>query len=616
MIATEFYKGQGIGNQLWCYVTTRVIAKDRGFDFGVIHPENFLGTDFFEKIDFGKEVEGIKNHYEERKIIHPFSGADIRTYDEGLVNVADNTKIDGCLQDEQYIIHRKSEIKDWLKVKKEYDCYDYSSNDICVINFRGSGYVQEKDFFLYPKYWKDAVRNIRKINPNFKFVVITEDVKTAKKFFPDFEVFHFSIAKDYSIIKNAKYLVLSNSSFAQFPVFTSENLKYAIAPKYWARHNISDGYWSLGYNIMTELTYQDRRGNLEDYETCLKELNEYMKKPPKKSSVFNIVRKDVGAVEAARRIIYAKSFKTAVRIKNKIWAMKKTKALAKRIAFFPQKMKDLALFNRTERESRKTCMKPEAIAEYRKKIKIYDVFAFFNELDVLELRLNILDPYVDYFVLVEAKETFSGQPKPLYYEDNKERFKKWHGKIIHYVISDMSDESIINMAKERDYVGKDSPHWAREFYIKESIKKALVGLNDNDICYFSDLDEIWNPELVIDYSKDSVFKLRQVGYMYYLNNRSNEIDWYGWGGTIMTKYKNVRNGCLNDLRAHRVMKFRYVFLKNGGWHFAFQGGFEGAKRKIEESKHFWYNPEETLPNLSKRVNENRDYRGRDIKLEG
>ena len=143
----------------------------------------------------------------------------------------------------------------------------------------------------------------------------------------------------------------------------------------------------------------------------------------------------------------------------------------------------------------------------------------------------------------------------------------------------MLDKEIITGALTRDYLGRDVSHWVREFYIKESIKKILVGLADTDICYVSDLDEIWNPNLVIDYTKDSVFKLRQIGYMYYLNNRTNETDWYGWGGTIVTKYKNLRHALLNDVRNHRKMKFKYVFLKNGGWHFAFQGGFEGAKKK-------------------------------------
>ncbi|HTK33040.1 MAG TPA: hypothetical protein VL335_00630 [Candidatus Paceibacterota bacterium] len=288
-------------------------------------------------------------------------------------------------------------------------------------------------------------------------------------------------------------------------------------------------------------------------------------------------------------------------------------------------------------KAKRSWLSPTEIAEYRKTIKIYDVFNFFNELDVLELRLNILDPYVDYFVIVEATETFSGQPKPLNFELNKERYKKWQHKIIYYVVDDVpADEDdfrarlnnpnesalnkeILQNALSSSSIGKDANGkaievWIKEFYIKESIKKALIGLNDDDICYISDLDEIWNPELIIDYSQDSVFKLIQKGYMYYLNNRSNEEDWKGWTGTIVTKYKNIKDVCAIHLRNHRMMEKRFIFLKNGGWHFAFQGGLAGAQRKIVESKHFWYDPEKTLPALADRVKNNVHYRGGKYKL--
>ena len=67
---------------------------------------------------------------------------------------------------------------------------------------------------------------------------------------------------------------------------------------------------------------------------------------------------------------------------------------------------------------------------------IYDCFQFFNELDLLKLRLNILSPVVDKFVISEATETFSGLPKPLYYEENKEMFAEFNDRIIHVVVSD------------------------------------------------------------------------------------------------------------------------------------------------------------------------------------
>lgn len=310
MIATELYKGQGLGNQLWCYVVTRVIAKDKGYDFGIKSPENFKGLDFMN-LNFGEKViggsgpeggppetlpKGITFYYNERKVIHPLNGCDIRICDQNLVNISDNTKIDGCMQDEQYIVHRKDEVKRWLRVQKEHEFYKFSDDNICIINFRGGEYAGVKDFFLPQKYWDDAIANMLKINKNFKFIVITDDTVTAKKFFPKFLVCHFNIAKDYVIIKNAKYLILSNSTFAWFPAWLSEKLKFCIAPKYWGRHNISDGFWSLGYNLTTGWYYQDRQGKLYDYQSCLSELKAYIKRnssyyPSKKTdkyySVYN-----------------------------------------------------------------------------------------------------------------------------------------------------------------------------------------------------------------------------------------------------------------------------------------------------------------------------------------
>lgn len=294
MIITEIYNGQGLGNQLFCYVTTRVIALDKGFDFGIQSAQKLKCLEFM-KLDIGKKVvggtgnegatprtlpKGIEHYYNERKIGHPSSGADIRTFDPDLIDIPDNTKIDGIMQDEHYILHRRDEIREWLAVKPEFECNDYSSDDICVINFRGGEYVGNTDLFLTQKYWDDAVAHMLKKNPHFRFVVITDDVKTAKKFFPNFDVLHFDIAKDYVIIKNAHYLILSNSSFAWFPAWLSTKLKYCIAPKYWARHNVGDGFWSCSYNITSGWDYLDKDGQLFSYKTCLKELNETIKSNP------------------------------------------------------------------------------------------------------------------------------------------------------------------------------------------------------------------------------------------------------------------------------------------------------------------------------------------------
>ncbi len=289
MIVTEIYNGQGLGNQLWCYVTTRVIATDKGYNFGILHPEKFKCINFLD-LDFGKSVmggsgpeggpprelpESITYYYNERRINHPNTGVDIRTFDPNLVNIPDNTKIDGAMQDEEYIYHRKDEIREWLRIRQEFICNDYASDEICVINFRGGEYVHIKNVFLPRKYWDDAILQMQIINPNFRFVVITDDVKTAKKFFPNFEVFHFSIAKDYAILNSAHYLILSNSSFACFPAWLNESLKLCIAPKFWSQYNTSDGYWGCGYNMIRDWHYLDRKGELFDYKRCKAEFDTY-----------------------------------------------------------------------------------------------------------------------------------------------------------------------------------------------------------------------------------------------------------------------------------------------------------------------------------------------------
>ena len=74
---------------------------------------------------------------------------------------------------------------------------------------------------------------------------------------------------------------MSNSTFAFFPAFTSETVKYVIAPKYWARHNVSDGYWASEQNIYSGFTYMDRKGKLFTAEECRKELEEYKKNSKK-----------------------------------------------------------------------------------------------------------------------------------------------------------------------------------------------------------------------------------------------------------------------------------------------------------------------------------------------
>lgn len=260
--------------------------------------------------------------------------------------------------------------------------------------------------------------------------------------------------------------------------------------------------------------------------------------------------------------------------------------------------------------NKKQWLTAEEIKNYRQKIKIYDVFTYNGEADILEIRLNILKDVVDQFIIVEAPSTFSGLKKPLYFEEQKARFTPFLNKIKYFVIDDYpNDKEILKLADGSSNVPKNGPeHWRREFYQKESIKKALIGLGDEDVCFVGDVDEIWNPDILIDYSKDDVFKLRQIVYAYYLNNKSSEP----WAGTIVTKYKNIKNNCLNHLRTKG--KTRYTYIESGGWHFTSMGGIDEVRRKLSDSyTQESYNTKDVQEKLGDRFGE-KDYLGRRFKF--
>jgi beta-1,4-mannosyl-glycoprotein beta-1,4-N-acetylglucosaminyltransferase len=213
---------------------------------------------------------------------------------------------------------------------------------------------------------------------------------------------------------------------------------------------------------------------------------------------------------------------------------------------------------------------------------IYDCFTFFNELDLLEIRLNILDEHVDYFVLAECTETFSGVEKPLYYQENKERFSKWNHKIIHHV-------------NDKFHAG-DS--FQRAHYQKESITKSMQNVSDEDIVYYGDLDEIWKPQNIID---DNIYKLKQLNYVYYLNNRSSEQ----WIGTFVGKWKSIKEKGLNYHRGNPTN-----FRDDGGWHFTSMGGAEQVRKKLEAYDHQEYNLQWLKESMEQRIEMGLDFAGR------
>ena len=201
---------------------------------------------------------------------------------------------------------------------------------------------------------------------------------------------------------------------------------------------------------------------------------------------------------------------------------------------------------------------------------IIDIFPFFNELDLLDLRLNLLKDVVDETILVESECTHSGKRKPLYFKENKKRYNKFNIK--HLIIP----------YEEHLHSGGV---WEREAYQRNYAFKALRNRAAAlDYVMLSDLDEIPTPEAVKfadeTMSLHTVAKFQQKLYYYYLNGFISD----GWHGTVGFNYMLVEDsGDLAGMRVNRQPNT--VVIPNAGWHFSYLGGVEKIVEKIEAICH-------------------------------
>lgn len=290
MTGTALLPGQGLGNRLFCYVSARSLALDAGEDFFLSGAE--LLPDFLSSALQGVRTEAVEEpvEYREREerlylcdsvhdMIHGCYTAgvdpDIRRA-RSVTEACDRpVLLSGNLQDESYFSAHREEIREWLRVSPDLDNKTLCAHNICILNLRGGEYVQENALYLRRSYWLKAMKQMKTIRDDMEFHIVTDDPGEASKLLPGIPVHHGNVSDDYSMIKNARYLILSNSSFAFFPAYTSDVLEKAIAPMYWARHNTSDGFWSSEQNIYFIFTYMDRQGRLHTPEECRESLASY-----------------------------------------------------------------------------------------------------------------------------------------------------------------------------------------------------------------------------------------------------------------------------------------------------------------------------------------------------
>lgn len=252
---------------------------------------------------------------------------------------------------------------------------------------------------------------------------------------------------------------------------------------------------------------------------------------------------------------------------------------------------------------------------------IYDCFQFFNELDILKLRMHVLSPVVDRFVISEATETFSGIKKPLYFEENREMFAEFADKIIHVVVEDTPP----GYTHDRDT------------FQKSAVGRGLKDCKDDDIVIFSDLDEIPNPEkikeIAADFREDKIYHFAQRLFYCYLNMEevSGKLLSYAgefegvedkkWIGSKMCSYKLLREQGLElgELRFPERKKIG-IRVADGGWHFGYMGGHGEADvkkrvaQKVKSAAHQEYNNRSVLLEVENRIKDGKDIFGRDAKL--
>jgi beta-1,4-mannosyl-glycoprotein beta-1,4-N-acetylglucosaminyltransferase len=202
---------------------------------------------------------------------------------------------------------------------------------------------------------------------------------------------------------------------------------------------------------------------------------------------------------------------------------------------------------------------------------IIDCFTFFNELDLLQVRLEELYSHVDKFVLVEAAVTQSLLDKPFYFEDNKHKLSKFQDKIVHIKIP------------KNECVNNDDNLWNMENFQRNYIQKAVIDLHPDarDIIMISDLDEIPRQQSIQALktvfsdpkNHDLIYSLELDFFAYFLNLKASNRSWVGTTACNFSTFKQ------HSCQSIRNSKDYYPLIVNAGWHFSWLGGYEKIYQK-------------------------------------
>ena len=226
---------------------------------------------------------------------------------------------------------------------------------------------------------------------------------------------------------------------------------------------------------------------------------------------------------------------------------------------------------------------------------------------MLEYRLNVLDEVVDYFVIAEANQTHSGQPKKLYFEEHKDRFKKFQHKIIHLVVDLPYTAPFIDFSKGQQ--------WENEKHQRTCLQQGLAKLpmKEQDLIILTDLDEIADPTTLRQIKEGKIKVVaNQLEMSLYYYNLHTKFDAVWTHGKIFTY--TYLNDSKMTLAFIRLMPCPGI--PKGGWHLSYFGDERFVKNKIENFAHQEFNkPAYCDPEkIKQRMKDGQDLYGRSVAL--
>lgn len=200
---------------------------------------------------------------------------------------------------------------------------------------------------------------------------------------------------------------------------------------------------------------------------------------------------------------------------------------------------------------------------------IFDTFPFGDELDMLECRLTEMADHPVTHVLVEARTDHQGNPKPLYYADNAERFAPWKDRIVHVVA-----EGLPSVSQAPD-------PWAREHAQRENIWRGLTTAGPDDVVLLCDVDEIPSP---------AALAIQPAG-MVALNMRLAmfAVDWVHPEPTRIAVAGRYRDLPALWWARNNGPRSEMPLVTGAGWHFTWLGGPAEIERKARRHCHLEMN---------------------------